>query len=113
MTKRYLEQGDKGLLHKGLGIPSPKRLDENIKKKCLELYAEKYPDFGPTLAAEKLEELDGIKINHERLRRLLIKEGLWSRKRRRNIHRSRRERRSCFGQMLQFDGSHHKWFEQR
>ena len=111
--KRYLEQGDKGLLHKGLGKPSPKRIDENIKKKCLELYAEKYPDFGPTLAAEKLEELDGIKINHETLRRLLIKEGLWSRKRRRNIHRSRRERRECFGQMLQFDGSHHKWFEQR
>lgn len=111
--KRYLEQGDKGLLHKSLGKPSPKRIDENIKKKCLELYAEKYPDFGPTLAAEKLEELDGIKINHETLRRLLIKEGLWSRKRRRNIHRSRRERRACFGQMLQFDGSHHKWFEQR
>ena len=100
-------------MHKGLGKPSGKTIDECIRQKCIQLYERKYYDFGPTLAAEKLEELDGIRINHETLRRLLIKAGLWSRKRRRNIHRSRRERRECFGQMLQFDGSHHKWFENR
>ena len=111
--KRYCQEGDKGLLHRGLGRPSNKTIDEDTRQKCIQLYKEKYYDFGPTLASEKLEECDGIKIKHETLRRRLIKEGLWIKKRNKAVHRSRRERRECFGQMVQFDGSHHKWFENR
>ena len=111
--KRYCQEGDKGLLHRGLGRPSNKMIDEDTRQKCIQLYKEKYYDFGPTLASEKLEECDGIKIKHETLRRILIKEGLWIKKRNKAVHRSRRERRECFGQMVQFDGSHHKWFENR
>lgn len=111
--KRYCQEGDKGLLHRGLGRPSNKTIDEDTRQKCIQLYKEKYYDFGPTLASEKLEECDGIKIKHETLRRILIKEGLWIKKRNKAVHRSRRERRECFGQMVQFDGSHHKWFENR
>ena len=111
--KRYRQEGDKGLLHKGIGKPSGKRIDEDIRQKCIQLYKEKYYDFGPTLASEKLEECDGIKIKRETLRRILIKEGLWIKKRNKAVHRIRRERRECFGQMVQFDGSHHKWFENR
>ena len=100
-------------MHKGPGKPSGKRINEGIRQKCIQLYKEKYYDFGLTLASEKLEECDGIKIKRETLRKILIKEGLWIKKRNKVVHRSRRERRKCFGQMLQFDGSHHKWFENR
>ena len=61
-----------GLLHKWPGKPSGKRIDEYIRRKCIQLYKEKYYDFVPTLASEKLEECDGIKIKRETLRRILI-----------------------------------------
>jgi hypothetical protein len=75
-------------------------------------YQERYPDFGPTLAAEKLA-LDGYDIDHETLRNWLLKAKLWRRRRKRPRHRSWRERRAHFGELVQLDGSHHKWFEQR
>jgi hypothetical protein len=70
----------------------------------LRAYRERYGDFGPTFAAEKPEEEEGIRISDETLRRWLIEEGLWEGKRR---------RRACFGELVQFDGSHHDWFESR
>ncbi len=75
-------------------------------------YSKRYEDFGPTLASEKLEE-DGYKIDHETLRRWLIKAGLWQNRRRRKNHRNWRERKAHFGEMVQMDGSHHAWFEER
>jgi len=69
-------------------------------------------DFGPTLAAEKLT-LDGLEVDHETLRGWLIKAGLWQRRRKRKRHRSWRERRAHFGELVQLDGSHHQWFEKR
>jgi hypothetical protein len=75
-------------------------------------YAERYPDFGPTLAAEYLQA-DGLKVDHETLRRWLLAEGKRTVRRRRQRHRQWRERKPCFGQMAQLDGSHHDWFEGR
>jgi transposase-like protein len=75
-------------------------------------YQERYPDFGPTLAAEKLAA-DGLTVNHETLRRWLIQAGSWQQRRQRARHRSWRERRAHFGELVQLDGSHHKWFEER
>lgn len=75
-------------------------------------YQERYPDFGPTLAAEKLA-LDGYDLDHETLRGWLLQAKLWRRRRKRPRHRSWRERRAHFGELVQMDGSHHKWFEQR
>jgi hypothetical protein len=74
----------------------------------------KYPDFGPTLASEKLCELDGINIGREKLRQIMIVRGLWKvrRKRQRDVHRWR-ERKHYSGEMVQFDGSHHMWLEDR
>ena len=72
-----------------------------------------YNDFGPTFAAEKLLEVEGIAISASVLRRLLIAGGDWKAARQGREYRSRRERRECFGELIQFDGSHHKWFEDR
>lgn len=111
--KRYRENGDSGLLHGNLGKPSPRRTDPEIRNKALVLYVEHYPDFGPTLASEKLSEYHNIHVDHETLRRWLMAENLWARIRRSKTYRSRRDRCQCFGEMVQFDGSHHDWFEGR
>jgi len=111
--KKYREQGDAGLIHGNCGKPSHNRVEKSIRNEIIRLYREQYPDFGPTLAAEKLAERDGLMVNHETLRRWLISEGYWQRKRRRNTYRQRRNRRERFGELVQFDGSHHDWFEGR
>lgn len=111
--KRYREEGDRGLTHRNRGQPSNRRQPYEVRGKILALYREQYWDFGPTLAAEKLEERDGYRVDHETLRRWLLAAGLWERQRKRGKHRKRRERRAHFGELLQMDGSHHKWFEDR
>jgi hypothetical protein len=100
------------LIHGLRGRPSNHAKKASFKKQVLERYATRYADFGPTLAAEHLSE-DGLQVRRETLWRWLLKAGLWSRRQRRAVHRSRRERRSCLGEMVQMDGSHHDWFEGR
>lgn len=109
---RYREEGDKGLVHRGRGRAGNRGYSQDFKKKVIARYQERYPDFGPTLAAEKLEE-DGYKLNPETLRLWLVEAGIWQKRRKRAAHRSWRERRAHFGEMLQLDGSHHRWFEER
>jgi hypothetical protein len=73
-----------------------------------------YADFKTTFASEKLQEEDGLCINKETLRQLMIKAGLWKGKRRKDVKvYQRRARRSRVGEMVQIDGSHHDWFEGR
>ena len=112
MWKRYRASGDAGLTHGLRGRAGNRGLKASVKQAVVALYRTRYGDFGPTLAAEKLKE-QGHEIDHETLRRLLLREGLWSRGRRRKAHRSRRERKDCLGEMVQMDGSHHDWFEGR
>src|SRR6266403_502603 len=69
--------------------------------------------FGPTLAAEHLASEDGLRIHPETLRRWMLREGLWSRERKRRRHLLRRERKEYFGEMVQLDGSFHAWLEER
>lgn len=109
---RYKEVGAAGLVHRGRGRPSNRRTSADLREAILARYDERYPDFGPTLAAEKLLE-DGMVIDHETLRRLLVATGRWKRRRKRDPHGSWRERRHHFGEMVQMDGSHHRWFEER
>jgi hypothetical protein len=75
-------------------------------------YEQRYPDFGPTLAAEYLAG-EGLRVDHETLRRWLIAQGTRKVRRRGQRHRAWRERKACFGMMVQLDGSHHDWFEGR
>lgn len=112
LYKRYRESGDRGLVHRGRGRPSNRAQPAAFKATVLARYQERYPDFGPTLAAEKLA-LEGHVVDHETLRAWLIKAGLWHKRRKRGKHRSWRERRAHFGELVQLDGSHHQWFEAR
>jgi transposase len=110
--RRYQEGGDGGLVHRGRGRAGNRRKAAKTKERVLERYAQRYPDFGPTLAAEKLSA-EGLKVDHETLRRWLMAQGQWTVRRRRQKHRQWRERKACFGEMVQLDGSHHDWFEGR
>lgn len=113
LVKRIREEGDVGIAHRARGKESNRRIPEKIKSKAVRLYREKYLGFGPTLASEKLEELDGIRINDETLRMWLIETGDWKKIRKGRKHRHWRERKQHFGEMVQIDGSHHDWFEGR
>lgn len=111
--KRVSLEGDRGIVHKARGKPSHRKITDKLKAKVIALYKKKYPDFGPTLAVEKLSEIDKINLSKETLRKWLVKEGLWARRRKSRPHRHWRPRRECFGQMVQMDGSHHDWLESR
>jgi len=111
--RRYVSEGDKGLAHRNRGRPSNRSKPCELREIVLALYREQYWDFGPTLAAEKLVERDGYEVDHETLRRWLLTAGLWKRQRKRPKHREWRVRKAHFGELVQMDGSHHKWFEDR
>ena len=111
--RRYVSEGDQGLIHRNRGRPSNRSKSCELKGMVLALYREQYWDFGPTLAAEMLEERDGYEVDHETLRRWLLAARLWKRQRKHARHRQQRERKTHFGELVQIDGSHHKWFEER
>ena len=118
LWRRYGEEGAKGLQHRSAGRSSNRAKPEKFREKVLRLIREKYSGteqarFGPTLAAEHLAKEDGLVVGEETLRRWMLEEGLWSRRRRRKVHRKRRERRQHFGDLVQLDGSFHAWFEER
>lgn len=113
LVKSVREEGDRGTIHKARGRTSNRKIPYKVKDRAIALYKRKYPDFGPTLASEKLLELDGIGISDETLRQWLLDAGLWQKRRKRSAHRQWRERKECFGEMVQMDGSHHDWLEGR
>lgn len=113
ITKRILLEGDKGIIHKSRGKPSNRAKPNKIKAKALKLCRQKYQDFGPTLASEKLFEIDKIKVNDETLRLWFIEDNIAYTSRKKRPHRNWRQRKDCFGEMLQMDGSEHDWFEGR
>jgi molybdenum-dependent DNA-binding transcriptional regulator ModE len=108
--KRYQAESDPGLQHKNRGRKPHNAYTKQYKQIILALYRSKYMEFGPTFAAEKLIEDDGHAVNAETLRLWLKEDGLWSRMRKHNVYRERRERRPNFGDLLQIDGSIHRWF---
>ena len=114
LWQSYQREGPKGLISKKRGKPSNHHLSNELVQKVLNLIKEKYLDYGPTLAKEKLEEKHNIKLAKETLRQLMIKEGIWKAKKAkdRKIH-PRRTRRSRIGELEQIDGSYEYWFEDR
>jgi len=112
--QRRLEQsGDAGIVHQLRGRASNNQLDAALRKQMLSLYQKRYRGLGPTFVSEKPAEREGLKIHAETLGQLLLKEKLWKKKRRRDVHRKRRQRRACFGEMVQADASDHDWLEGR
>ena len=114
LLKRYRKQGAAGLISKHRGRQAANRISESVKKRALDLLRTKYQGFGPTLAHEKLVEKEKLKLSVESVRRLMIEENLWkSRKLKKVVTHQLRERRACFGELVQIDGSPHDWFEGR
>jgi transposase len=110
IQQRYRHKGDVGLVHGSRGKRSSHSYPQVFKDRILEVYQNRYIEFGPTFASEKLEEYEDIKINPETLRLWLLEAGLWHCHRKRKCYRQRRERRQRFGELLQIDGSDHHWF---
>jgi hypothetical protein len=113
IAKNIKSNGQKDIAHKLRTKPSNRKKPDQLKKDVISLYKNKYADFGPTFAAEKMASLDHIKIAKETLRLWLIEAGIHKKRRRPRPHRSYRDRKPCFGQMVQADGSTHAWFENR
>jgi len=113
LLQRVRQEGDRGLVHRGRGKPSNRRLPEKVKATVLRLYAQRYGDFGPTLAVEQLAERHGITVSAETLRGWLLAKGVTHFQRRKRPHRAWRERKAHVGELVQLDGSHHDWFEGR
>jgi len=111
---RMKERGDRAVVHGLRGRSSTRRISDKVEKRAVELVRREYADFGPTLASEYLEQHHGITVSRETLRKWIMRAGLWKRKKQRlqEIH-VWRKRRSCFGELVQWDTSEHNWLERR
>ncbi|MEW6408420.1 MAG: ISNCY family transposase [Patescibacteria group bacterium] len=112
---RVIKEGAYGVVHKNRGRKSNKKLPETKINQIETIIKEKYRDFGPTFAAEKLYENHQIKISDETLRHLMVKWGLRTIKPRKQPKKMRfwRPRKDNYGEMQQFDGSYEHWLENR
>jgi len=114
LKKKVVEQGSVAVVHHLKGKQGNHHIDEAIREEALSVIKERYADFKPTFATEKLEENHGITISYGTTRLWMMKKGLWkSRKQKQNTYRAFRPRKEYFGELQQFDGSYHMWFEDR
>jgi transposase len=114
LVARYQAHGPDGLASRKRGRPGNRKLDEGVACRAVSIIRERYADFGPTLAREKLDECHGIKLAKETVRHLMTEAGLWVPRRQRppKVYQPR-QRRSCVGELIQIDGCEHRWFEDR
>jgi hypothetical protein len=112
LQRRLEAQGDRAVVHRLRGRPSNSRIDPRFRQQVIETYRQEFTGFGPTFASEKLAQRQ-LPVAVRTLRQWLLAEGLWERQRKRDQHRQRRDRRPCFGELVQSDGSHHDWLEGR
>ena len=113
LLKSFRATGAMAVRHKARGRPPNNRIKGERRDYALGLIGERYADFGPTLAAEMLAEHHDFTVSRETLRHWMMAAGIWlPRKQRRRFHQPRL-RRECLGELIQIDGSEHRWFEQR
>ena len=114
LVRRYETSGPAGLVSGRRGQPSNRELPIDLRARAMALVRERYADFGPTLACEKLRECHGVELAKETVRRWMRDAGLWIPRKQRppKIHQPR-NRRACLGELIQIDGSDHRWFEER
>ena len=114
LVKAYRDNNYKGLISKKRGKVSNNKISAKLKGEVLELLINNYHDFGPTFATEKLVEQHGYTISAETVRKWMIEHNLWL-TRNQKLKRSYqpRYRRNCLGELVQIDGSIHRWFEDR
>ena len=110
---RYKRDGPTGLVSRQRGQRN-QILPEWLREGALSIVRTRYPDFGPTLAHEKLLEVHGLRMSVETLRKWMIEDGIWkTRAQRRKRIQQPRHRRDYYGELVQIDGSDHHWFEDR
>jgi transposase len=112
LMKRYRSDGAAGLQHGNCGRASNRGYGAEFRAKVLKLVEERYADFGPTLASEHLLADEQLKVHAETLRRWLRAAGKPV-LRKRKAYRKRREPKAHFGELVQMDGSFHRWLEER
>ena len=114
LKKKVNNNGIKALAHGNRGKPGNRRIPDKERKKIAILINRKYPDFGPTLATEKLAELDKMAYSYGAIRSIMIKEKIWKTKlKKKETHREWRQRKASKGELVQYDGSYEHWFEDR
>ena len=114
LKKKVDQNGIKALLHGNRGKPGNRRVPAKERKRIAGLIKQKYSDFGPTLAAEKLTELDKIARSRGAVRSIMIAEKIWQPKsKKKETHRQWRQRKASKGELVQYDGSYEHWFEDR
>lgn len=114
LVTRYLDEGPGGLVSRQRGRPSNHQLAPGVAERAIAIIRQRYADFGPTLACEKLRECHGLPLAKETVRLLMMSAGLWKpRKQRAPAIHQPRNRRDCLGELIQIDGSDHRWFEER
>jgi hypothetical protein len=110
---RYRNGGASAIADQRRGRPSNNRLPDTVRDQATALVREFYPDFGPTLAAEKLAERHDLRVSRETLRNWMRQAGIWASRAERKRIQQPRYRREHIGELVQIDGSEHRWFEDR
>lgn len=113
MFKGIEKKGNKAIISKKRGLPSNRSLSKSFKSQVMSLVYNYYSDFGPKLANEYLQQNHGIKLSTGTLRLWMVEKHIWIAKAKNKRIHPLRERRKCFGELIQIDGSHHDWFEGR
>lgn len=115
LKKAVQVYGAEAVIHKLKGKQSNHHIDKSLKTKALSLIHQKYTDFKPGFACEKLEEVHNIALSDETVRLWMIEENLWRahKQKKAGEYHSWRPRKEYFGELEQFDGSYHLWFEDR
>jgi hypothetical protein len=113
LVKKVRLKGMRGLVHGNRGQPSPRKMSVGFEERIASIIGEKYPDFAPLHATEKLWERHKLRVSREKVRRIMMAKGLWRRRRRSKEMHIWRERKPHCGEMVQLDGSHHSWLEKR
>jgi hypothetical protein len=114
LARAFGQRGPVALASRRRGKPSNRSYPAALRTEVIGIIRERYADFGPTLAGEKLTQLHGIEIARETIRQWMMAAGLWKDRRQRlkPVHQPR-HRRDCVGELIQIDGSNHWWFEAR
>jgi transposase len=111
LVRKYRLEGPEAILHQGRGKPSNHRTDDDLRVEVLEIISAKFIDSGPTLISDELMDLCDITVSSETIRRWMMQAGLWTPSSPNKVdHRRWRERKACYGEMVQMDTSEHEWF---
>jgi transposase len=113
LLRRYRDGGASAIANQRRGRPSNNRLPDVVRDHAIALVRERYADFGPTFAAEKLAERDDLRVSREMLRNWMRQAGIWMSRAERKRIQQPRHRREHIGELVQIDGSEHRWFEDR